>query len=520
MLSAEFTFHLINSAILTVVVSLFVLWRYRVAVLEGMVQGEGKVLPLPDLHLRDDNSAGIDAVVMLRWEKRRQRDIALAYLLTTLICALPLAVAGLYPAISPIRPSQVLMLALVYAFACAPMIVGSLALPPLRALAGLALLTILLYVMHLASFFVERALRTGHINWGNLEATTFLGLAASQLWLTALFWLATWPRRLRGVAPITFAALLLFGLGPFFASRLSAALGRTSTLGTLEVNSTFVLVSFPVGWLAWTRLHQVARGYQRKRFSDAQLLSRTWWLMLVVNVGLQLVTGVQAQQPWLAVAAGATALFAFPPVNGMLLARIRPVAGHPPARNLLLLRAFGHTWRTERLFDRIGARWRLFGPVTVIAAPDVVARTIDPGDYLRWLTGRADEIFVTSRADLDAKLVTLDVTPDPDGRYRVNAFCCRDNTWQATVVELMERADAVVMDVRGVTRERRGCEFELRQLAQRLPPQRLVLVTDATTERTVLEAAFGPQLTRVRVVEARGSRNTNAVFEALLEAAA
>ena len=114
-----------------------------------------------------------------------------------------------------------------------------------------------------------------------------------------------------------------------------------------------------------------------------------------------------------------------------------------------------------------------------------------PGEYLRWLVGRTDELFVTSRPDLDAKLATLDMTPDPDGRYRVNAFCCRENTWQVTVLELMRRADAVIMDVRGLKRDRHGCEFELQQLASLLPPRRVVLAADATTEAAILEEAFG-----------------------------
>ena len=155
----------------------------------------------------------------------------------------------------------------------------------------------------------------------------------------------------------------------------------------------------------------------------------------------------------------------------------------------------------------------------MIAAPDVAARTIDPGDYLRWLTGRVDESFVTTRDDLDAKLVALDMAPDPDGRYRVNEFCCRDNTWQATVVELMQRADAVVMDLRGVTREQHGSEFELQQLAQRLPPERLVLVVDAATDRALLDAPFASLQSGVRVIDVQGTRHADAVFEALLRAA-
>ena len=513
-MSGELTYHLINSAILTVLVSLFVLWRYRVEVLKGMMRGDSEDLPLPDPQRREHRSTGAAPANMLQYEKRQEREIALAYLFTTLICALPLALASLYLiGISPIRPTQVIINIAVYAFACAPMIATTLALPPLRAAAGLALLTALLTILPVGSFFIEHAVRLGIIAWPRFTPLDFLELAYSQLWLIALLSLVAWPRRLRGVAPVTFAALILFGLAPYIGSRLTAALHPDAY--TLGFNLMFVLVLLPVGWLAWTRLNRLARGYERKGLSDAQLLSRTWWLILVVNVGLQ----NSSHKPWIAAAAGAGALFCFAPVSTLLLSRARRAAGGMPGRNLLLLRVFGHTTRTERLFDRIGARWRLFGPVTIVAAPDVAARTINPGDYLRWLTGRVDELFVTSGADLAARLAALDMKPDPDGRYRVNAFCCRSNTWQATVVELMDRADAVVMDVRGMTRERHGIEFELQQLGHRLRPEQLVLVTDAGTDRSVLDAAFGTRLTDVRLVEVRGSRNTNAVFRALLEAA-
>ncbi|MBL8529038.1 MAG: hypothetical protein JNL68_15230, partial [Burkholderiales bacterium] len=348
----------------------------------------------------------------------------------------------------------------------------------------------------------------------------FLQTAAIQLWMPALFWLLTWPSRLRGVAPITFAALLVFGLAPFAGSRLTAALAATEA-GTplvfkLGMSGMFVLIALPAGWLAWERLRRLARDYEAKRFSDAQLLSRTWWLFLVAAIGMEV--AIARDRPGAALALCTGVVLAFGTVNGWWLARLRAGLRPVPARTLLLLRVFGYTARTERLFDRIGARWRLFGPVTMIAAPDVAARTIDPGDYLRWLTGRADELFVTSRADLDARLDALDMTRDPDGRYRINEFCCRDNTWQATVVELMQRADAVVMDVRGLTRERRGCEFELQQLALRLRPQRVVLVADHATDRGVLESAFGSKLDSVQVIKVERTRDTAAVFGALLAA--
>ena len=124
----------------------------------------------------------------------------------------------------------------------------------------------------------------------------------------------------------------------------------------------------------------------------------------------------------------------------------------PPRRMLLVLRVFGDSARTGALFERIASRWQRFGPVTMIAAPDAAAGTVDPGDLLRFATGRIAAGFVTSQDDLMRRLATMDVEPDRDGRYRITEFCCRDDTWQATVVALIERADAIVMDLRGFTR--------------------------------------------------------------------
>ena len=88
-----------------------------------------------------------------------------------------------------------------------------------------------------------------------------------------------------------------------------------------------------------------------------------------------------------------------------------------------------------------------------------------------------------------------------------------------TGAPLPDGADAVVMDVRGITQARRGCEFELQQLAQRLPAQRLVLVVDGATDKAVLQAAFGPRLDEVRLVEVRRSREADRAFSALVDAA-
>ena len=284
----------------------------------------------------------------------------------------------------------------------------------------------------------------------------------------------------------------------------------------------FILIALPMGLLAWWRLKALARRYEAKRFSDAQLLAATWWLLIVASDAVERISvhpGVATLLLILAVSALSAAMF--PPLLAAALRQAQRGLSRPAPRTLLLLRVFGDTARTEALFDRIGARWRWFGPLTMIAAPDVVARTVDPGDFLRFVTGDLAADFVTTQQDLERRLATLDALPDPDGRYRVNEFCCRDSSWQATVVRLIECADAVLMDLRGFNAQRAGCEFELRELAARLHGGRVVLVVDATTDRALLDRMLGAAGHGFGVVEVqRGSgQQIDAAFKALLAAA-
>uniref|UniRef100_UPI0035593F92 hypothetical protein n=1 Tax=Piscinibacter sp. TaxID=1903157 RepID=UPI0035593F92 len=285
----------------------------------------------------------------------------------------------------------------------------------------------------------------------------------------------------------------------------------------------FIVLALPAGLLAWRRLKALARDYEAKRFSDAQLLARTWWLLIVANNAVELVSVYPGVGPLLQILGGSAAAYLMhAPLLVWALRRAYGASARPAPRMLLLLRVFGDTARTEALFDRIASRWQLVGPVTMIAAPDVVARTVDPGDFLRFALGNIGAGFVNSQADLEQRLAALDQQPDPDGRYRVNEFCCRDNTWQATVVELIQRADAVVMDLRGFSAERLGCEFELRELAARLRAEQVVLVVDSSTDRALLERSAMAGDARMQVIEVeRGSaRQTDAAFAALLRAAA
>ncbi len=331
----------------------------------------------------------------------------------------------------------------------------------------------------------------------------FLQLAAVTLPLPLALLLASGARRVRGVAPIVLAALLVFGLAPLFGMRLTTWLtgthgGAQWVLSGPGLDTGFVLLALPVGLLAWWRLKAWRARYEAKRFSDAQLLLRTWWLLVVAVEVVDLVNAPGAVRCWGCWRWRCCRSAAFAPLLDAALRRAAAAPGRPPPRTLLLLRVFGDTARSEALFDRLVARWRWFGPVTMIAAPDVVARTVDPGDFLRFAAGDIGATFVTTQQDLEQRLATLDTTPDPDGRYRVNEFCCRDSSWQATVVQLIERADAVVMDLRGFNAQRAGCAFELGELARRRRPQQVVLLVDAQHRRARASTPGSARPTRGR----------------------
>ena len=457
-----------------------------------------------------------------------RRRVFAAVLAATGLSALPLSMMYLHLGGQPMTPAHVFLKAGVMASAAVPMFAVLMAIPFWRALAlWFATLASLAAVGVLLSMaqrpFYGKAPSLDQL----LNFALFFQFAALTLWLPALLGLATGAQRVRGVAPITFAGLLVFGLAPLLGLRLTQWLSDTRmggewVLAGPGLYTGFIVIALPMGLLAWWRLKALARRYEAKRFSDAQLLAGTWWLLIVAGdavEGISVNAGFVALAKVVAVAVLSAAMF--PPLLAAALCRAQQGLPRPAPRTLLLLRVFGDTARTEALFDRIGSRWRWFGPLTMIAAPDVVARTVDPGDFLRFASGDIVSSFVTTQQDLDRRLASLDVRPDPDGRYRVNEFCCRDSSWQATVVQLIERADAVLMDLRGFNAQRAGCEFELRELAARLQAGRAVLVVNASTDRALLDRMLGAagQGFSVVEVEGGGTKPIDAAFVALLHAA-
>jgi hypothetical protein len=167
----------------------------------------------------------------------------------------------------------------------------------------------------------------------------------------------------------------------------------------------------------------------------------------------------------------------------------RRTAVPPPAR-LLLLRTFGDRGRSSRLLRDLTVHWRWVGSVELITGTDLATELLEPHEFLDYLRGRLRRHFVRGPADLARRVDELDLRPDLDGRHRVNEMLCHDDTWRLALAALVHEVDAVLIDLRGLTPQRTGVVYEIERLVAEVPLDRVVALTDATTDGHVLRWAL------------------------------
>ena len=530
--------HFVVVAVITVVVSGYVLRRYGAVVRRSMSAAQEETLPAAPSsfveHLSAPQLVEVDhgtpismaARAALGREAMVRRRVILAYLVSVGACGVVLSLAILWLNEIEMSVSRLVAFGGVTLPVAVPMMAISLGWPFWRSASlavalglAVALATgVIPMARHLITVFEFDPTYAMNALYSVQLSATYLALPLTLVFVTGF-------RKIRGVAPMALALVSVVGLVPLFGAVAARRLGAPTGSDLLVVFApelsmylTFFVLAPAAGWTAWKLLQALSDGYTRKWFSDAQLVANAWWLIVVaVTASSESVTGAAW---WVLVLVGLVTFLPFSLISRTLLRRPAPAAGAERPPTLLLLRLFGHTSRSERFFDRVISRWRLHGPVTVIGAPDLVARTLDPADVMQMVTARLGDSFITSQQQLDARIAAVDLQPDPDGRYRVNEFWCRDNSWQATVTALMSRCDAVVMDVRGLTEGRQGVIFELEQLGNRLPTTRVVLVFDHATDKALIARTVAGHGT-MRMV--RAERNSPAVlrkvFETLLDAA-
>lgn len=204
-------------------------------------------------------------------------------------------------------------------------------------------------------------------------------------------------------------------------------------------------------------------------------------------------------------------------------------------KRLLLLRAFGGADRLEGLLGVLDDTWRRIGEIDLITGSDLAVRTLRPRMLEAFLLRRVDDHFLRTNEDVDRRLEHVRSELEGDGRYPVNSVNCYETAWQRAVGRLAPNSDVVLMDMRGFTRENKGCQFELTFVVQRVVLRRIVLLVDRSTNLEALtqaaHAAWAelpfdspnaldrePILT-VLSFDGCTKPGTNALFELLLNAA-
>ena len=471
------------------------LWLYRRSVLRGMHQRSGQgersaisaraAAALPALNVvrvaatshSHDNAAW-------RHARRALWLAAAAYAVAAVVYAVVMTAAYLMSSGIPFLLSRFAVLGLCFLWP------GVLAVMLVAAYARRQ--RVLLLTAYFAVFTALWLLAPHEAGQGTL-------VAAAQLWLifnaapTTLLLAFLW-RRIRAVGPLVLSFMVVALTGSQLLITLASAdeallrhvtgvffrlgLGGTGTFVALLLLG--LLLAAAAGWplLRW-----LGRRYEARRLSEMSLTLDALFVLFAVVQSIPLAFSGAA---W--VASGALA-FGAARATLMLLWRHASILPSPPPR-LLLLRVFALGARSQRLFDRLRRHWQPLGPMALIAGPDLVTATVEPHEFLDFVSGRLSRQFVSDRADLERRVAAFDGPTAPDGRHRINELFCRADTWQMAMQRLASMSDAVLMDLRSFSADNQGCRFEIARLLDAVDLRHVLLLVDRSTDEPYLQATL------------------------------
>jgi hypothetical protein len=151
----------------------------------------------------------------------------------------------------------------------------------------------------------------------------------------------------------------------------------------------------------------------------------------------------------------------------------------PPIGALLFLRVFKPSGRSQAFTDRFLAYWRFAAPLWMIGGPDLAGAYLEPNEFFAYVRGRLREHFVADPGEAAERVAALDTGRDPDGRFRVNEVYCTNDTWRPTVLEMMSRAGAILLDLREYSEARAGTRYELTEVLRRAPLEKVLVLVNA-----------------------------------------
>jgi hypothetical protein len=148
-----------------------------------------------------------------------------------------------------------------------------------------------------------------------------------------------------------------------------------------------------------------------------------------------------------------------------------------------------------------------------------MALNLGLGQFIRFATFRVDHLFEATAEQARGLSRRLDPNPDLEGRYRMHEVFCTDSAWRIAVEQLVDRVDAVLLDVRGFGKHREGMIYEVELLARRGHLAQTVGLFDADTDWACFErhaAAAGALQALAGQIDARSPHAIDACFKRLL----
>jgi len=483
---------------LAFVTSLFLLWIYLHAVKRSMQRrSTPETLPKTSSGEMARSATAPERPLEIAWingdaEKAKPAGWAPLWLSTAIYVAGGLAFAAVlavaYVTASGLRydPVGMMLLTALYSW---PLAI-TIGLVTTISWTGMGLV-LLIYLLVLAIPITMAVINTGV---GVTDIATVWWNSNARATALCLFFLA---RPIRAVGPLVAAFMIAAVAGAILivlavsanpdAMYAVAWIGTVLRLGAIGTPALLLATGAAIaGLIGWLLLRWLGGLYRAHRISDQSILIDAIWLAFAIEYGMSM---TYWQSPWSLAALAAFLAYKWVTGAGFWLMRKRagPDADAP---ELLLLRVFSLGSRSARLFDGFAKLWRYKGSIRMIAGPDLATSTVEPHEFLDFMAGRLQRRFITGPQSLTQRLAETEPRRDFDGRFRSASFFCHDDTWKMALGELARDSEAVLMDLRGFTRENRGCLYEIEELLDVVPLHRDVFVVDRTTDEAFLTQAF------------------------------
>lgn len=279
---------------------------------------------------------------------------------------------------------------------------------------------------------------------------------------------------------------LSYGLEPM-AEIVKAFIYSTEIISPLAlapiISATLLILSgvlimgiFGIFLLAW-----IKRQYQHKRINDQSLLIDAIWLVFAFYQPIRLIF----ENPWW-ILSGLVAFLVFKTITKVGFSITKEKATPAKIPQLLFLRVFSLGVKSQKIYNAITKFWRYTGNVLFITGPDLITSTVEPHDFLDFLSKKLSQRFIDSEKALNQQTRNIDTIPDIDNMYRIHDFFCYDNTWKMALSRLTKESEVIVMDLRSFSAQNAGCTFEINELINLVHLEQIIFIIDKTTDKNYM----------------------------------